>query len=82
MKLFWKVQHFTCIFATNSPFDQASIFFESVNVSDPVCARGTCYDHYIRHVTGADAAADCELHSFQQTSLAPLILKPLDRNLR
>jgi hypothetical protein len=79
-KLSRKLQHFTRLFAPDGPFHQAPIFFETVNVPNPLCAGGTCYYHYIRYVTRSHTPANCELDPFQQTPLAPLILKPLDWN--
>jgi hypothetical protein len=47
---------FSCIPTPGGPFDKASIFFETVDVHNPLCAGGTRYYHYIRNVTVSHAA--------------------------
>src|SRR6476660_10169490 len=72
----WKGEQLARVSGSTCPVNQSLVLIELRNTPQPECSTlvGNC-DH-IRKITRAQAAADCQLHTFQQPSGVPLFLEP------
>src|ERR1700694_392056 len=82
VKLLRKREQLACVPGTSRPVHQGSVLVKVRNAPEPDCSTLVRNGDHVWQVTRPQTTADRELHTFQQSSGAPLFFEPVDRNRR